>query len=255
MCLIFSFDLFPHLSQFTGSYSYSGFRSCIAINPWDTRSTAEAIHQSLTMPAEEARSRWEDLHNHVTTQTAQAFVTTFLNRVVRSNVEHGRVHGNSFGVGAGGVGKEEEGDGGHVVPNLGPQLLISKYKHSERRLILVDFEGTLWRRDLTKSGLVKMMKMMEGLSASASVNVSVSSSRSTSSLGSASGSSLREDKGDGGPRGELENVALPEEVEEAIRVLGRLAEDGKNEVWLLSGLRVEGVLEKVAEIVPKAGIV
>ena len=33
------------LSEFTGSYSYSGFRSCIAINPWDTRGTADAIHQ------------------------------------------------------------------------------------------------------------------------------------------------------------------------------------------------------------------
>lgn len=31
--------------QFTGSYSYSGFRSCIPINPWDKRMTAKAIHQ------------------------------------------------------------------------------------------------------------------------------------------------------------------------------------------------------------------
>ena len=45
--------------QFTGSYSYSGFRSCIAINPWDTRGTAKAIHQALTMGDEEALSRWE----------------------------------------------------------------------------------------------------------------------------------------------------------------------------------------------------
>lgn len=28
-----------------------------------------------------------------------------------------------------------------------------RYKHSRRRLILVDFEGTLWRRDLTRKGL------------------------------------------------------------------------------------------------------
>ena len=34
------------LSEFTGSYSYAGFRSCIAINPWDSRKTAEAIHQA-----------------------------------------------------------------------------------------------------------------------------------------------------------------------------------------------------------------
>ncbi|KAG6913660.1 hypothetical protein DXG01_005280, partial [Tephrocybe rancida] len=47
------------LSEFTGSYSYSGFRSCIAINPWDTRGTAEAINQALTMSDEEAHTRWE----------------------------------------------------------------------------------------------------------------------------------------------------------------------------------------------------
>jgi len=33
------------LLQLTGSDSYSDFRSCIAINPWDTRRTAAAFHQ------------------------------------------------------------------------------------------------------------------------------------------------------------------------------------------------------------------
>lgn len=37
--------LIEYMSQFTGTYSYSGFRSCIPINPWDKRATAEAIHQ------------------------------------------------------------------------------------------------------------------------------------------------------------------------------------------------------------------
>ena len=32
----------------------------------------------------------KDLHNHVTTQSAQAFVTTFLNRCVRAHTEHGQ---------------------------------------------------------------------------------------------------------------------------------------------------------------------
>ena len=47
----------------------------------------EGRYRALTMPDEEACSRWEDLHNRVTTQTVQAFVTTFLNRCVRSNTE------------------------------------------------------------------------------------------------------------------------------------------------------------------------
>lgn len=47
------------LFQFTGSYSYSGFRQCIAINPWDYKNTANAIHQALTMSDEEASARWQ----------------------------------------------------------------------------------------------------------------------------------------------------------------------------------------------------
>ena len=43
--------------------------------------------------------------------------------------------------------------------------------------------------------------------------------------------------------------------EEVANVLGRLADDPRNEVWLLSGLRVDGVLERFREKVPKVGIV
>jgi trehalose 6-phosphate synthase/phosphatase len=38
-------------------------------------------------------------------------------------------------------------------------------------------------------------------------------------------------------------------------LLNKLAEDGKNEVWLLSGLPVSGMMELVAEKVPEVGIV
>ncbi|KAF8153874.1 glycosyltransferase family 20-domain-containing protein [Crassisporium funariophilum] len=185
------------LSEFTGSYSYSGFRSCIAVNPWDTRGTAAAIHQALTMGDEEARSRWEDLHNHVTTQTAQTFVTSFLNRCLRAHTEHSH--------------SQQDADA-LAVPSLSQNLplLLPRYKHSRKRLILIDFEGTLWQRDLSRAGLVGMAK------------------------------------------GEYD---FPEE---AVRVLGKLADEagGRNEVWLLSGLKVgEGVLERVRERVPRVGIV
>ncbi|KAF8963230.1 alpha,alpha-trehalose-phosphate synthase [Flammula alnicola] len=191
------------LRRFTGSYSYSGFRSCIAINPWDTRGTANAIQQALTMSDEEARSRWEDLHNHVTTQTAQAFVTSFLNRCVRANTEH-----------TASLDDPSNSSSSSSAPILTPSLLLPKYKHSQKRLILVDFEGTLWRRDLTQKGVLQFL----------------------------------------GGKGNSE-VELPKEVEDAIGVLGKLAEDRRSEVWLLSGLQMKGVLEAVAERVPKVGIV
>ena len=93
------------------------------------------------------------------------------------------------------------------VPVLDLSRVLPRYKHSRKRLILVDFEGTLWIRDLSRAGLVGMAK------------------------------------------GEY---VFPEE---AANVLGKLADDSRNEVWLLSGLRVDGVLERFREKVPKVGIV
>ncbi|KIL62946.1 glycosyltransferase family 20 protein [Amanita muscaria Koide BX008] len=176
------------LSEFTGTYSYSGFRSCIAINPYDKRGTADAIHQALVMPHEEQKTRWEELHSHVITQTAQTFVTTFLTRFIRAHTEHS-LHDLS------------------EIPVLDMTRVLPRWKHSQRRLLLVDFEGTLWKRDLTKEGLSKVM------------------------------------------RGEAQ---FPED---ALDLLTKLAENKNNEVWLLSGLQIKGVLDRVAEKVPKLGIV
>jgi trehalose-6-phosphatase len=46
-----------------------------------------------------------------------------------------------------------------------------------------------------------------------------------------------------------------EPSQDVIDLLNKLAEDGKNEVWLLSGLPVSGMMDVVAEKVPKIGIV
>ncbi|EMD35057.1 glycosyltransferase family 20 protein [Gelatoporia subvermispora B] len=171
------------LSEFTGSYSYSGFRSCIPINPWDKRMCAKAIYQALTMDKDEAKSRWEDLHSHVVTQSAQAFVTTFLVRCIRANVEH--LQSDALAVAA-----------------LDVQRVLPRYRHSQKRLLLVDFEGTMWQRD--------METIISGKF---------------------------------------------DPPQDAIALLNRLAEDPKNEVWLLSGLPVKDALEKAAEVAPKIGIV
>lgn len=120
------------LSEFTGSFSFLGFRSCLAINPWDIQMTADAIRQSLTMSQEEAEARWADLHSHVNTQTAQAFATSFLNRTIRVNYKH------------------------HIkdsllIPPLDHSAVRSRYQAikdpESKRLILIDLEGTLWPVD------------------------------------------------------------------------------------------------------------
>lgn len=86
-------------------------------------------------------------------------------------------------------------------------ILYCRYKHSQRRLLIVDFEGTLWRRDLTRKGLQAYLS------------------------------------------GKFKIPEAP------LEVLNGLAEDRRNDVWLLSGLPVRDVLDRVAERVPNIGIV
>lgn len=137
----------------------------------------------------------KDLHNHVTTQTAQAFVMSFLNRCLRAHNEDLALNVD--------------------VPVFDVARVLPRYRHSRTRLILVDFEGTLWRRDLSRDGLARMEE-------------------------------------DYAVKGGKCKVEVPEDV---LRVLEKLVEDRKNEVWLLSGLRVKGVLERIAERIPRLGIV
>ena len=125
----------------------------------------------------------QDLHSHVVTQSAQAFVTSFLVRCLRANIEH--LQSDSL-----------------PVAQLDVSRVIPRYRHSQTRLLLIDFEGTLWIRD---------------------------------------------------PLALVKGVFDP--PKETINVLNRLAEDPRNEVWLLSGLQVKGALEKIAEAAPKIGIV
>ncbi|KAG8730232.1 hypothetical protein FRC12_020398 [Ceratobasidium sp. 428] len=116
------------LSEFTGTYSYSGFRSCVPVNPWDARRTADAIHTALTMDDDDALKRWKVLHKHVTTQTAQAFVTSFVTRCIRTHMEHQR---REF----------------TAVPRIQPAKTFANVTDGGKRLILLDWEGTLWSED------------------------------------------------------------------------------------------------------------
>ncbi|KAG6371761.1 glycosyltransferase family 20-domain-containing protein [Boletus reticuloceps] len=170
------------LSEFTGSYSYSGLRSCIAVNPYDTRGMANVIYQALMMSDEEAHSCWEDLHNHIVTQTAQAFVMSFLTRFLRANTEHTNLA---------------------MVPVIDIGQLLPRYKHSSKCLLLLDFEGTIWIHDMSRAGL----------------------------------------------------LAPFEPQQQTLALLKHFADDPCNELWLLSGLPVKGVLDKIAVAVPGVGIV
>ncbi|KAJ7823629.1 glycosyltransferase family 20 protein [Mycena olivaceomarginata] len=153
------------LSEFTGSYSYSGFRSCIAINPWDTRGTAAAINQALTMSDDEALRAVEGpaQPRH---DTDGAGVRDDVPLAVPP-LAHGAAPASH-----------------EAAPMLDMHRVLPRYKHSSKRLLLMDLEGTLWARPRA------------------------------------------------GPWGQ---------------VLRRFAADGRNDVWLLSGLPIAGVLSRIAK--------
>ncbi|KAG8686509.1 hypothetical protein FRC11_008836 [Ceratobasidium sp. 423] len=170
------------LSEFTGSYSYTGFRNCVGVNPWDSRKTAEGIYTALTMGDEDCAARWKDLHKHVTTQTAQAFVTSFVTRCIRTHMEYQR---HAFS----------------EVPPLEPSQVFANAS-GEKRLIFVDWEGTLWNED-------PRITWHSGFSP---------------------------------PTAKLE-------------IIRKLLANEQNEVWILSGMGVQGGLEKIAAELPGVGLV
>ncbi|KAG9105013.1 hypothetical protein FRC06_002934 [Ceratobasidium sp. 370] len=171
------------LSEFTGTYSYSGFRSCVGVNPWDARQTASAIHTALTMDDEKALDNWKVLHKHVTTQTAQAFVTSFVTRCIRTHMEHQR---REFA----------------AVPHIQPANIFANVPDGKRRLIMLDWEGALWSED---------------------------------------------------PRITWHSGFTPPSAK--LEIVRKLLANDRNEVWLLSGMGVQGGLEKIAAELPGVGLV
>lgn len=180
------------------------------------------------MSDEEALSRWTDLHNHVVTQTAQAFVTGFLTKCLRCHLEHERqVLDVSVSAGSGEVG----------VGTLDVPRVLPRYRHSRRRLLLVDLEGTLWTT-FDPRAAVEAMKAIRG-----------ESEREEERGG------LEEEETRVVTNSDDEKVksalTVPKDV---VDVLKTLSDDDRNEVWVLSGLQIEGVLENLVKELPKVGI-
>ncbi|KAI0194558.1 family 20 glycosyltransferase [Astrocystis sublimbata] len=111
------------LSEFTGTSSLFGGQE-LSVNPWSYRQCSEAINQAIEMPDEERKSRWSALREVVSNQTGSHWFTTFLSQLDQSYEVHYRQDQIS-------------------IPRLNLNRLAKQYTESERRLFLLDFEGTL----------------------------------------------------------------------------------------------------------------
>ncbi|OAA59863.1 trehalose-phosphate synthase subunit [Niveomyces insectorum RCEF 264] len=108
------------ISEFSGTAG--SLREAIHINPWDYTVVADAIHQGLSLPADELARMQQSLYEHVSANTVQRWIDNLLNRLVhvlsaRRNVA--------------------------ATPLLDRSDLLARYRDARRRLFLFDYDGTL----------------------------------------------------------------------------------------------------------------
>ncbi|KAI8323534.1 family 20 glycosyltransferase, partial [Martensiomyces pterosporus] len=108
------------LSEFTGTAgSMSG---AILINPWDYQGVANAINAALSMTAEEKKLRFNQTYNHVVGHDAQHWASTVI-QDLRAIVLAGQTNS--------------------ATPSLDLPLFVRRYSESKKRLIMLDYDGTL----------------------------------------------------------------------------------------------------------------
>ncbi|KAB5551018.1 glycosyltransferase family 20 protein [Coniochaeta sp. 2T2.1] len=111
------------LSEFTGTASLFGGNE-LSVNPWDYRACADAIKKALEMGDEEKKRRWTKLYETVTLHTGSHWFSELMSRLDRVHEEQLRRDQVS-------------------VPRLSLNTLAQQYRKSERRLFILDYEGTL----------------------------------------------------------------------------------------------------------------
>ncbi len=110
------------LSEFAGAASE--LAEAIHVNPFDIDSTAEAIHRALTLPVEERRARIHALRARVFSHDVGRWVESFLDAL--------RSQGSSE-------------TAARLLPTPEPELaeLVRRIRAAKRRLLLLDYDGTL----------------------------------------------------------------------------------------------------------------
>ncbi|CAG8192766.1 unnamed protein product [Penicillium olsonii] len=111
------------LSEFTGSASVFGDHALL-VNPWDYRQCAEAIHTALTRDEKERKEVWEQMLRAVLQNSTANWVKSFSETLTR-------------------VWNEQSSREIMAVPRLSVSRLTDRYRKSKRRLMILDYEGTL----------------------------------------------------------------------------------------------------------------
>lgn len=154
------------LSEMTGAIDE--LPEALSINPSNTRSVADAMHKALTMSRREQLRRLTDMQRRLKTYTVQAWGADFMSdlRVAGGDREH------------------------QHRKRMGPDVragLVHDYTQSDRRLILLDYDGTLKGfvsspRALLAKPSIKLKRILKRLSEDERNHVAIISGRPRKAL-------------------------------------------------------------------------
>lgn len=128
------------LSEFSGSAGR--LRSAIQINPWATFSSAKAIHHALMISQQERIRRHEDLYHQVISHTSYSWATTLIKVLVQQLLSE---------------------QSAHFTPPLEREQLTQAFAKAKKRLILLDYDGTLTPIVRDPAAAVPSKQLLEAL--------------------------------------------------------------------------------------------
>nr|POE63449.1 putative alpha,alpha-trehalose-phosphate synthase [udp-forming] 106 kda [Quercus suber] len=111
------------LSEFTGSAKVLQGHQ-ISINPWHYQQQADAIKLALDMDEHTKAAQWRRLYDIIMTKTGRAWAEGLIKDLTKVHEEHKQRASSS-------------------VPRLSLPRLNEKYHAAQRRLFIIDYEGTL----------------------------------------------------------------------------------------------------------------
>ncbi|KAK0560985.1 hypothetical protein OC844_003460 [Tilletia horrida] len=108
------------LSEFTGTAGR--MRSAIQVNPWNTSGVAKAIDYGLRMGPAEKKARHALLYTQVVSHTSHTWAAQLVKQLLV---------------------RMESGQAAHFTPPLERNQLVDAYLAAQKRLLLLDYDGTL----------------------------------------------------------------------------------------------------------------
>ncbi|CAL9211340.1 alpha,alpha-trehalose-phosphate synthase [UDP-forming] 6 isoform X1 [Musa acuminata AAA Group] len=146
------------LSEFIGcSPSLSG---AIRVNPWNIEAVADAMVNALEMSEQEKQFRHEKHYKYVSTHDVGYWANSFVQDLERTCRDHSRRRcwGIGFGLGFRVVSLDTN------FRKLAMEHIVSAYKRTRTRAILLDYDGTLMpQASIDKSPNAKSIEIMNSL--------------------------------------------------------------------------------------------